>query len=342
MVLAEVNLACSAVLQHRNILNRDVLESDLPRFVAQNAMNAYGHLLVGQHSWTRFVLAWRAFDRAMLELTAFLWWARDVVRFPAVSPHESLMMRGSIFKMRDSDIFLAFAHMHLPVYLINDGLPLPSSIIRKQPTPRLRNVVAGEVLVHHGEHLVSLFPRSRLLNVLLYALDVKQDLDQHYYPPRLSFGPGFKRQARGVAQRLDDADPTAERARRLARRAMAVENRSQRGEYSFVYRMFLFHSNIFFQCNSCQRTDKQQFDSGDARVRNYRRHQHLSPLALEEAIAPGLVPSASSSFPVAYRTWYSQGYACTESSCAFVDSTFRYAPGRNLGANHGQSLEVHG
>lgn len=99
MVLTEVNLACAAVLQHRNILNRDIDESDLPHFVAQNAMNAYGHLLVGQHGWARFVIAWRAFDRAMLELTAFLWWARDVVCYPAPSPHESAMMRGSIFKL---------------------------------------------------------------------------------------------------------------------------------------------------------------------------------------------------------------------------------------------------
>lgn len=44
-------------------------------------------------------------------------------------------------------------------------------------------------------------------------LDEKQDLDRHYYPPGLSFGPGFERQARGVAQRLDASNPTAERAR---------------------------------------------------------------------------------------------------------------------------------
>lgn len=152
----ELKWVCQRVLKNRNLLNQDVEESDLPLWRIHDALNAWGNLVQGVAGWTEFVLYFRAFQRAALEMDACIRWAYDVFHYPTLkSPkrHPGHALRGSIFDDKDYEVFLAFARYKISAYLVNNGFPVPDPSIPKLPSPPFRNHVAGarDVLINPGK-----------------------------------------------------------------------------------------------------------------------------------------------------------------------------------------------
>lgn len=73
----------------------------------------------------------------MHELFAFVSWAHDVMRYSQAMAHHHDSMRGLIFTTYDSDLFIAFTHMQLPVYLMNPGFVDSWSITQNRQVSRL-------------------------------------------------------------------------------------------------------------------------------------------------------------------------------------------------------------
>lgn len=160
------------------------------------------------------MLVMRAHERTMVEMNAFLYWAQDVQSYPnPLTDHRQRSLHGSIFSTKDSDIFLAFAHMTAPVYLACSEIPRSNPPLSKLSFSPWRNKVGIESLASHGMSSI-LSPLSVLANIIA-ILDDWQKLDRIFYPPRLAHGLAFEREARGVAVRTDPAAPTPQLANRL-------------------------------------------------------------------------------------------------------------------------------
>lgn len=147
---------CTTVLRTRNHLNRDVLDSDLPWKVMDRAVQGWGRLLAGVRGWDHFVLVFRALERALLELQGFISWCNDVRSYPVprdrgASPPN---FRGSIFTSQEYDIFLAFAHMRIPCYLLNNTDPSLSNGLQRYTCVSPPCLVDGERLHASGMFIV--------------------------------------------------------------------------------------------------------------------------------------------------------------------------------------------
>ncbi|EIM80057.1 uncharacterized protein STEHIDRAFT_162944 [Stereum hirsutum FP-91666 SS1] len=183
------------ILMCHNLLNRDALDTDLPRFILDRKFQFFHHLVRGVYGWELFVLVMRAHKCTMVKMNTFLYWAQDVQSYPnPLTDHRQRSLRGSIFSTKDSDIFLAFAHMTAPVYLACSEIPRSNPPLSKPSFSPWRNKVGIESLASHDDW---------------------QKLDRIFHPHRLAHGLAFKREARGVAIRTDPAAPTPQLANRL-------------------------------------------------------------------------------------------------------------------------------
>lgn len=94
----------------------------------------------------------RAHERTMVEMNVFLYWAQDVLSYPRpTTNHRDHDLRGSIFSPRDSDIFLAFAHMTAPVYLTCSVIPRSNPPLLKLALSPWRNKIGIESMASHGK-----------------------------------------------------------------------------------------------------------------------------------------------------------------------------------------------
>lgn len=103
--------------------------------------------------------------------------------------------------------------MTAPVYLACSEIPRSNPPLSKLSFSPWRNKVGIESLASHGMSFI-LSPLSILANIIA-ILDDWQKLDRIFYPPRLTHGLAFEREARGVAVCTDLAAPTPQLANRL-------------------------------------------------------------------------------------------------------------------------------
>lgn len=185
----EFEAQCGTILETRNHLNRDVSDVDLPRSVVHRALQAFGRLTSGVDGWIHFVLALRCFERCMLEIEGFLAWCKDVRSYPT-PVHQagpSPVLRGSTFSAKDFDLFLSFAHMHVPVYIIDDTGQSWDHVLHRVPVAPVPSITNGESLYCTGEYAKSpnsfgpvthgntsqvLFNRTRHSSILHMVLNV--------------------------------------------------------------------------------------------------------------------------------------------------------------------------
>lgn len=80
-----------------------------------------------------------------------------------------------------------------------------------------------------------------------FISDAKQSISPHYYPPRTSKGKGFEREARGVVQRTDPANPTDQRAHQVAKSEVAEKHRVDRCKFCSLFLRDTLWTNFTFQ-----------------------------------------------------------------------------------------------
>lgn len=108
---SKVSWCIEHVLKMRCLLNRDVTDNDLPRQTLHNECRLFFTLVSGVVGWKSFVIAMRAYERVLLEMQAFVDWSMDIKHWPVQhAPKSPQNLRGSIFLLADSDIFIAFAY----------------------------------------------------------------------------------------------------------------------------------------------------------------------------------------------------------------------------------------
>ena len=145
------------ILKRRNHLNRDVSEIDLPRRAIRTSTQALGHLVKGVQGWEEFVIVFRALERALLELTAFISWTNDVKDYPSPNTkRNNRRLRGSVFKASDFEIFLGFAHMRMPVFIMDKTGDNPDHFLKKYEYRMPPCLVDGEYFYGPGNLLLLL------------------------------------------------------------------------------------------------------------------------------------------------------------------------------------------
>lgn len=213
------------------------MDTNLPQFILDREFQFFYRLVRGVYGWEQFVLVMQAHERTMVEMNAFLYWAQDIQSYSnPLTNHRQCSLHESIFSTKDSDIFLAFAHMTAPVYLACSEIPRSNPPLSKLSISPWQNKVSIESLASHGKSFI-LSPFFVLANIIA-ILDDWQKLDRIFYPPRLAHGLAFEREARGVAVRTDTAVPTpqlANRLRNIQRMETNLQDQKIRGKFHSMF-----------------------------------------------------------------------------------------------------------
>ncbi|KAI0040829.1 hypothetical protein FA95DRAFT_1576716 [Auriscalpium vulgare] len=165
----------------------------LPLDAILRARIARAEVQLGQTSWAQLLMWVRAAQRALLEVTSFVIWWRDVGcpgRCRKLTTAERRAMRGSIAS--NSSTYREIGHLGIPVFL-----------------PVNRNSVQLD-----GNRRFAAATRSSRCDTRDFLMPIKSvvehDCPLWLYPPTTQSHGAFESAARGHAPRLDEWNPSAQ------------------------------------------------------------------------------------------------------------------------------------